>query len=105
MSVLPTPTIGGAANAHGTVTSQGQNPWLEYFGPSNGPLVTQAYDKYAEENYDLPEAYRGKNLFLRDTIDGLITDGSQPVRKNLNRTNSITVSAFFFKMSNLNSDF
>lgn len=80
MSVVPTPTVEGAHAAHGTVSSQGNNPWLEYFGPPAGPIVTHAYDKYAEENYDLPEAYRGKNLFLRDTIDGLITDGSQPVR-------------------------
>ncbi|KKK56061.1 hypothetical protein LCGC14_3068310, partial [marine sediment metagenome] len=30
--------------------------------------------KTSYTNYDLPEAYKGKNLFLRDTIDGLIMD-------------------------------
>ena len=78
MDVIPAETVEGARDALGTATSKGDNPWLQYFGAPNGPIVTSAYDKYAEENYDLPEAYRGKNLFLRDTIDGLITDGSQP---------------------------
>lgn len=76
--VVPDATVGGAQLAHGGQTTQGQNPWLSYFGPPQGPLVTDAYDKYAEQNYDLPEAYKGKNLYLRDTINGLITDGSQP---------------------------
>ena len=50
----------------------GANPWEQYFGPPSHQMVTHAYDKYAYETYDLPEAYRGKNLFLRDTIDGFI---------------------------------
>lgn len=76
--LVTAPTIEGAHAAHGTQASAGQNPWLSYFGPPSGPIVTNAYDKYAEQTYDLPEAYRGKNLFLRDTVDGLITDGSKP---------------------------
>ena len=27
---------------------------------------------FVASRYDLPEAYKGKNLFLRDTIDGFI---------------------------------
>ena len=50
----------------------GANPWENYFGPSSHELKTNAYDKYSYETYDLPEAYKGKNLFLRDTIDGFI---------------------------------
>ena len=73
MSVVPYPTVAGAETAHGAQTSAGGNPWMAYFGPAAGPLVTDAYDKYAEQNYDLPEAYKGRNLFLRDTINGLIT--------------------------------
>tara|TARA_Y100000588_G_C13603104_1_gene647928 strand:+ start:87 stop:533 length:447 start_codon:yes stop_codon:yes gene_type:complete len=46
----------------------GANPWENYFGPSSHELKTNAYDKYSYETYDLPEAYKGKNLFLRDTI-------------------------------------
>ena len=75
---VPFPTVQGAANAHGGVSAAGENPWSQFFGPAAGSLVTSAYDKYAEQTFDLPEAYRGKNLFLRDTIDGLITDGSKP---------------------------
>ena len=29
--------------------------------------------------YDLPEAYRGKNMYLRDTIDGFIMGDNEPV--------------------------
>jgi hypothetical protein len=75
---VPHPTVQGAAAAHGAVTSAGENPWINYFGPPNGPITTRAYDKYAEQTYDLPEAYVGKNLFLRDTIDGLITESERP---------------------------
>lgn len=77
-SIVPHPTVEGAAKAHGGQTSQGENPWLAYFGPSNGPIITNAYDKYAEQNYDLPEAYKGKNLYLQETITGLVTDAQKP---------------------------
>jgi len=36
----------------------GANPWEQYFGPPSHQMVTHAYDKYAYETYDLPEAYR-----------------------------------------------
>jgi hypothetical protein len=78
MAAVTFPTAEGAAQAHGTQTAAGENPWLSFFGPPAGSLATTAYDKYAEQTFDLPEAYRGKNLFLRDTVDGLITDGSKP---------------------------
>lgn len=77
-AVTPAATVAGASLAHGGQTAQGQNPWMSYFGPPSGPMATDAYDKYAHQNYDLPEAYKGKNLYLRDTINGLITDGSKP---------------------------
>ena len=52
----------------------GQNPWMDYFGPPNGPIHTNPYDKFGYTNFDLPDAYRGRNLFLRDTIDGFIME-------------------------------
>jgi hypothetical protein len=55
----------------------GGNPWSNYFGPASHEIQTNAYDKYAYETYDLPEAYKGKNLFLRDTIDGFIMDDNE----------------------------
>jgi len=66
----------GARHRYQTATSSdppaGGNKWEQYFGPPSHQLQTHAYDKYSYETYDLPEAYRGKNLFLRDTIDGFI---------------------------------
>lgn len=41
-----------------------------FFGPPVGSATPSAYDKVAATNYDLPEYYKGRNLFLRDTIDG-----------------------------------
>lgn len=42
----------------------------KFFGPAPSNVQPSAYDKVAVTNYDLPEYYKGKNLFLRDTIDG-----------------------------------
>lgn len=44
----------------------------EFFGPPNGPLTMSEYGHY--DHFALPTAYLGKNLFLRDTIDGFIMD-------------------------------
>jgi len=56
----------------GTGSEDGGNKWAAYFGPASSEIKTNAYDKYAYETYDLPEAYKGRNLFIRDTIDGFI---------------------------------
>ena len=55
----------------------GGNKWASYFGPSSSQIQTNAYDKYAYETYDLPEAYKGRNLYLRDTIDGFILEDNE----------------------------
>lgn len=44
----------------------------EFFGPPNGPLTMSEYGHY--DHFALPTAYLGRNLFLRDTIDGFIMD-------------------------------
>jgi len=78
-SVNPNNDGGVSASIHGanltsTPADGGQgNAFLEYFGPPNGAVNAAPYDKYKYTTYDLPEAYIGKNLYLRDTIDGLIT--------------------------------
>ena len=59
VGVVSPDTAAGALRANGNQAATGDNPFLEYFGPASGPIATQAYDKYAEENYDLPEAYKG----------------------------------------------
>ena len=61
----------------GSATPDGGNKWAAYFGPASSAIKTNAYDKYAYETYDLPEAYKGKNLFLRDTIDGFILEDNE----------------------------
>ena len=76
-SVSPGNDLIGAQQVHsqqsmGTSGDATQNKWHNYFGPSSSEIKTNAYDKYAYETYDLPEAYKGRNLFLRDTIDGFI---------------------------------
>lgn len=51
------------------------NPdFSQYFGPSSGPIATNPYDKFGYTNFDLPDAYKGRNMFLRDTIDGFIME-------------------------------
>lgn len=50
------------------------NQFAQYFGPPSGPIHTNPYDKFGYTNFDLPDAYKGKNLFLRDTIDGFILE-------------------------------
>ena len=54
----------------------GGNQWFPYFGEPNGELKLNVYDRYKHETYDLPEAYKGQCLYLRDTMDGLIVEGN-----------------------------
>lgn len=60
----------------GTGSLDAGNKYEKYFGPPIGEVKPSPYDKIPYTNYDLPEYYKGKNLFLRDTIDGLIMDAS-----------------------------
>jgi hypothetical protein len=67
--------IGGKL-VHESITAsdppQGGNKWAPYFGQGSHEMHTKAEDTYKYETYDLPEAYKGKNLFLRDTVEGFI---------------------------------
>ena len=54
----------------------GGNQWFPYFGEPSGDLKLNAFDRYKHETYDLPEAYKGQCLYLRDTMDGLIVEGN-----------------------------
>ena len=53
------------------------NKFYKYLGPPVGHVTPSAYDKVSYSNYDLPEFYKGKNLFLRDTIDGFIMEDNR----------------------------
>jgi len=48
------------------------NPWAAFFGTPAHPYKTTSYDKYDRHNYNLPEAYVGKNEMIAQTIDELI---------------------------------
>lgn len=56
----------------GQNSSDPANMWHQFFGPPIGEVKTNPYDKYQYETFTLPDAYRGKNIFLRDTIEGFI---------------------------------
>ena len=53
----------------------GDNPWSSFFGPSKGPIETAPYGSYRRENFALPDAYRGSNMYLTNIIITLVTEG------------------------------
>jgi len=56
----------------GQMSSDPANHWHQFFGPPAGEIRTNPYDKYQYETYTLPDAYVGKNIFIRDTIEGFL---------------------------------
>ena len=56
----------------GQMSSAPANHWHSFFGPPAGEIRTNPYDKYQYETYTLPDAYVGKNIFIRDTIEGFL---------------------------------
>ena len=39
-------------------------------------MLTDVFDTRRYETYTLPDAYSGKNIFLRDTIEGFIQENN-----------------------------
>ena len=69
MSMLST----GKTKAYPTQTvTDKTNPWVEYFGEPLREYRTTADAHQTFDRYDLPEAYKGKNLYLADTLEGFI---------------------------------
>ena len=67
LSKMPALTTGHTHNA--------DNPFEPFFGPvsvQDGQNVS-AESVFAHETYNLPSAYKGRNLFLGDMLDFLIT--------------------------------
>ena len=67
LSKMPALTTGHTHNA--------DNPFEPFFGPvsvQDGQNVS-AESVFAHETYNLPESYKGRNLFLGDMLDFLIT--------------------------------
>ena len=51
-----------------------QGDWSQFFGPGKGPIETAPYGSYRRENFALPDAYRGSNVYLTNVIITLVTD-------------------------------
>ena len=65
-------TLPGLSTGH---TTNADNPFEPFFGPvsvQDGQNV-KAGDTFSHETYNLPDAYKGKSLFLEDIMDWLIT--------------------------------
>ena len=48
------------------------NPWVAFFGYPNAKFQTTALDAFDRTDYNLPEAYIGKNLSMSQTLDEMI---------------------------------
>lgn len=59
------PTSTGGGNVH---------EYMKFLGPPTGSLQPTAYDKQNFTHYDLAEAYKGRNLFLADTVTGFVME-------------------------------
>jgi hypothetical protein len=65
-------TLPGLSTGH---TTNADNPFEPFFGPisvQDGQNV-KAGDTFSHETYNLPDAYKGKSLFMEDIMDWLIT--------------------------------
>ena len=66
--------VGDVSN--GVSYTQGTDPYqsalTDFFGAQGNQTMVQAYSAFPTTNQQMPEAYEGRNLFLNDTIEGLI---------------------------------
>lgn len=71
--------VASAAQHHLPISTGGSDmdKLYQFLGPPTGQVHQSAYEKTPFQNYDLPEAYKGRNLFLRDTIDGFIMEPNE----------------------------
>jgi hypothetical protein len=53
-------------------TPAGGDPFGIFFGDPPHPYRTSAYDRHSRTSFNLPEAYLGQNLFLKDTLEQLV---------------------------------
>jgi len=48
-----------------------------FLGPQQGPSRTDPYEQRNSEKWNMPENYRGKNMYLRDTVEDLLFTADQ----------------------------
>lgn len=53
------------------------NKYMKYLGPGHANVKPDAYDKLRVQNQDLPDKYKGQNLYVRDTLDGFIMEDNE----------------------------
>lgn len=51
--------------------------YAPYLGPVPQTLKTDGYERRAVDKWNMPENYRGKNLYIRDTIEDLVWTADQ----------------------------
>lgn len=57
-------------------TTGASNEWEPFFGkPVNGPIITDPYKKQSNQNYALPDAYKGQSTYLGEIVNfQILTD-------------------------------
>lgn len=57
-------------------TTDVTNEWEPFFGkPTNGPILTDPYKKQSNQNYALPDAYKGQSNYLGEIVNlQILTD-------------------------------
>lgn len=77
--------VGGVDQA-GLSMRTGGTDWSQFFGPSKGPIETAPYGAYRRENFALPDAYRGSNVYMTNVIITLVTEQASSSRTRGSRT-------------------
>jgi len=75
--------------SNGIGYTQASDPYsqslMDFFGAPSNQTMVQAYQYYPTTNQTLPDAYEGRNLFLNDTIEGLILSDNEVYTQTLLR--------------------
>lgn len=67
-----------ALNLRGGLSVASQpDKFAKFFGPPANEVKIGAYDKLAVATDTLPDVYKGRNLYLRDSIDGFVFDNNE----------------------------
>ena len=70
----------GGVDQGGLTMRTGNGDWSQFFGPSKGPIETAPYGSYRRENFALPDAYRGSNVYMTNVIITLVTEQASSSR-------------------------
>ena len=88
----------GGVDQGGMTSRTGQGDWSQFFGPSKGPIETAPYGSYRRENFALPDAYRGSNVYMTNVIITLVTEQASS-KTRIPRTRARSHSTTLFSAS------